>query len=96
MHLGRIRTPRSYSLNQATRIPPSTACWPRASRNKVFPVLEARGRPGSSPGDPFQGPQRLLGRGGLEDAAGSPDVEGLPGGLDIDLRSADPHVVTHG
>ena len=58
-----MRTPRSSSLNQATRIPASTACWPRASRKNVSPVPEGR-RPRRFPaGDPFQRPQRLLGRG---------------------------------
>lgn len=31
---------RSSGLNQATRMPASTACWPRASRKYVFPVPE--------------------------------------------------------
>lgn len=35
-----MRTPRASSLNQATRIPASMACWPRASRVNALPVPE--------------------------------------------------------
>ncbi len=34
----RTSAPRPSRRNHATRIPVSTACWPRASRKNVFPV----------------------------------------------------------
>src|SRR5712691_3519509 len=34
----RTSTPRASRVNQARRIPASTACWPRASRKNVLPV----------------------------------------------------------
>ena len=77
----RTSTPRASRVNQATCSPVSTACWPRASRRNVLPVPDGpQTTRFSRRCDPFQGAQRLLGRGRDRGRLGLPGVEGLAGG----------------
>ncbi|VMP72488.1 Uncharacterised protein [Streptococcus pneumoniae] len=85
----RIIAPRSSRVNQATRLPSSTACWPRASRKKVLPVPEGPQTTRFSLRESHSRVRRDCWVGaGIEEAPGSQVVKVLPVGNPAALRRA--------